>query len=754
MCPLLRSSARAVLFSVAAASLMSATSAIAAGATQQRLTLERIHQDPSLSGITPRKLEVSPDGSRVTFLRGRDDDQFQLDLWEFNLRDRVTRRLVDSKRVKPVEQLSDEEKARRERTRAASLRGILDYSWSPDGKQLLVPIAGDLFLVDVAKPDAAKLIASGSVLDAKISPQGRYVSFIRNQNIYVVEVATAKERALTRDGRGPIHNGEAEFVAQEEMRQTTGYWWAPDDSAIAYKQYDESPVAIARRFEIYADRTEVVEQRYPYAGEKNVVVGLKLVNVASGAIRTVDLGANQDIYLVRADWAPDAKSVLFQRQSRNQQQLDLVAVDAATLKQRVVLTETAKTWVSLHDDLRFLAKRNAFVWTSDRTGRRHLYLLDMNGNVINPITAGNWQIDNILAVDEQAGRVYVEANRDAVIDKQIYSLALDGSTAEKPARISKADGWHEADFSANGEVWVDTWSDRDHPPKVSVHLPNGEFVAWIAENAVDAKHPYAPYLASHLPTEWGTLKASDGQTLYYSMIKPAGFTPGKRYPVYLSVYGGPGAQTVARRWGGLFQQYIAQQGYIVFGLDNRGSARRERRFTDALYRELGKVEVEDQLVGIDWLSKQSYVDPKRIGVYGWSYGGFMTARLLGQASDKIAAGVVGAPVTDYALYDTHYTERFMSTPQENPAGYKSTSVFTYLDGLRSPMLLLHGMADDNVLFTNSTKLIGELTARGVLFDLMTYPGQKHGFSSRTARLHRDRTIEAFFAKHLRPEMGR
>ena len=717
-------------------------------ASAERLTLERLHADPALSGASPRKLKVSPDGTRVTFLRGREDDQFQLDLWEFNLRDKAMRRLVDSKRLQPNEQISDEEKARRERERTASFRGIVDYSWSPDGKRLLVPLAGDLYLVDIAQPDQGRRIASGNVIDAKVSPKGKYVSFVRNQNLVVIDIATGTERQLTRDGAGTIHNGEAEFVAQEEMAQTSGYWWAPDDSAIAFKRFDESPVPIARRFEIYADRTEVVEQRYPYAGAKNVLVSLAVVALADGIIRPVDLGANNDIYLVRADWSKNAKQLVYQRQSRDQQRLDLVAVDAASLQQRTLLSETSKTWINLHDDLRFLDKRNAFVWASERSGRKHLYLYDLDGKLLHPISSGNWQIDNLLAVDEKNGRVYVESNRDSVIDKQIYALALDGSKANSPTRLTQADGWHEAEFSTGGELFVDTWSDPNTPPQVSIRRSDGSFVGWIERNEINDKHPYAPYRSAHLPMEFGTLPAADGQALHYSMIKPSGFDASKRYPVFLYVYGGPTAQVVGRHWGGMLQQYMAQQGYIVFSIDNRGSSRRERNFTDALYRNFGKIEVADQLAGVDWLAKQKFVDAKRIGVFGWSYGGFMAVRLLAEGSDRIAAGVSGAPVTDWQLYDTHYTERYLGDPKENAAGYAQSGVFTQLGGLRSPLLLMHGMADDNVLFTNSTRLISELTARGVLFDLMTYPGAKHGLATRANKLHRDRTIEAFFAKQL------
>ena len=722
----------------------------AAPASAERLTLDRVHADPALAGPTVRNLRVSPDGERVTFLRGRDTNQFQLDLWEYNLKDKSTRRLVDSKLLVPNETLSPEEQARRERARTASFTGILNYSWSPDGKQLLVPIAGDLYLVDVAKPEAARKVASGNVADPKISPKGRYLSFVKQQNLFVIDLSTGVEKQLTTDGGGTIFNGEAEFVAQEEMGQRTGYYWAQDDSAIAYKRYDESPVPVVKRFEIFADRTTVVEQRYPAAGDPNVLVELMIVSPATGAKRKVELGANKDVYLVRADWSEDGRQLLYQIQSRDQKKLELIAVDATTLAQRVLITETSPTWVNIHDDLRFLKGRPAFIWSSERSGRNHLYLYGLDGKLINPISTGDWGIDNVLAVDEQAGRVYVASNRDAVIDKQTYALALDGSNAARPVRITKADGWHESTFARNGQVFVDTFSDPATPPNVAMRKADGSMIEWLEKNELNASHPYSKYLPDHLKTEYGTLKANDGQTLHYSIVKPSGFNPAKRYPVFLSTYGGPHAQHVSRKWGNDFDQVMAQQGFVVFRLDNRGSWRRERAFTDAIYNNLGKHEVQDQLTGIDWLARQSFVDPKRIGVNGWSYGGYMVLRLLAAGSDKIAAGASGAPVTDWSLYDTHYTERYVGgTPKGDAQAYKNSGVFAHLDGLKSPLLLMHGMADDNVLFSNSTRLIDDLVNRGVQFDLMTYPGAKHGISSRAAKRHKDGLIEAFFIRQLR-----
>jgi dipeptidyl-peptidase-4 len=721
----------------------------AAPASAERLTLDRLYADPALAGPSLRDPRVSPDNARVAFLRGREENQFQLDLWEFNLQDKSTRRLVDSLKLAPAAALSPEEQARRERARTASFTGILSFSWSPDGKQLLVPLSGSLYLLDVANPDAVRKVGGDGVADAKFSPKGHYLSFVRKQNLFVIDLASGIEKQLTSDGGGTIYNGEPEFVAQEEMGQRSGYYWSPDESQIAYKHFDESPVPVVKRFEIFADRTTVVEQRYPAAGDPNVIASLMLVSPVTGVQRKVDLGANQDVYLVRADWSANSKQLLYQLQQRDQKRLDLIAVDAGTLAQRTLITETSPTWVNIHDDLRFLKGREAFIWSSERSGRNHLYLYDLDGKLLHPISKGEWGIDNVLAVDEKANRVFVSSNRDAVIDKQAYWLALDGSSADQPVRITKADGWHDVSFSRNGQIFVDTFSDPSTPPNIAIRSADGAMVEWLQQNELNASHPYSKYLSSHLKTEYGTLKANDGQTLYYSIVKPAGFKTGKRYPVFLSTYGGPHSQHVARKWGNDFDQYMAQQGYVVFRLDNRGSWRRERAFTDAIYNNMGKHEVEDQLAGIDWLGRQSFVDKKRIGVFGWSYGGYMSLRLLAAGSDKIAAGVSVAPVTDWALYDTHYTERYMGgTPKGDPAAYKNGSVFAHLDGLKSPLLLVHGMADDNVLFTNSTRLMDDLVNRGIRFDLMTYPGAKHGISSRAGKRHVYGLIEAYFNKHI------
>jgi dipeptidyl-peptidase-4 len=742
------------LAALAALAVLCATPLFATRAMAAKLTVERLYSDPDINGPSPRGLQIAPDGSRVTFLRGRDDDQNRLDLWEYDIANGSTRRVVDSTALGHDVELSDAEKARRERERISSFKGIVAYRYAPDGRKVLFGVGERLWLYDFdARPQAAlrALTPPGfGITDAKVSPRGHYVSFVHKQNLWVIDLDDDRSHQLTDDGRGPIHNAEAEFVAQEEMDRSTGYWWAPDDSAIAYERYDESGVDKVERSEVYADRTEVVAQRYPAAGRPNVTVKLGLVKPRGGRTHWIDLGDDTDIYLARVDWLPDAAHLSFQRESRNQQRLDLVLVDADGRHQRTVLSETRATWINLASDLRFLEHDDAFVWASERSGYKQLYLYGLDGRLRHALTPGDRDVDKLLALDETSGTVYYESSGEDPLSQQVYAARLDGTNAAKPARITRDNGWHDAVFGDKADAWIDVWSDPATPPQVSLRRPDGSLIAWIEHNELAPGHPYWPYHEAHVTPQFGTLRAEDGQTLYYKVLKPAGFDPAQRYPVFMTYYGGPGRQDVNRAWGNLFEQVMAQHGYVVFVLDNRGTPRRGRRFSDAIFHQLGKVEVADQLSGVDWLAHQPWVDPARIGVFGWSYGGYQTLMLLAKASDRIAAGVAVAPVTDWRLYDTHYTERFLGTPQENPQGYGKSGVLHWLDGLKSPLLLVHGMADDNVQFTNSTELMAALQHRGIQFRLMTYPGAKHSISGPALRKHVYTLIEDWFDEKLKP----
>ena len=720
------------------------------------LEIERLYSAPDLDGPSPSGVKISPDSSRVTFLRGKQTDPLQKDLWEYNLADREMRLLVDSAAlVAGDEALSDEELARRERLRIVGQRGIVSYHFAPDGDHLLFPLNGDLFLYDLGDGKTRQLTdTKAGETDPKFSSTGRYVSYIRDQDLYAIDLETFEEHRVTHDGGGLVRNGMAEFIAQEEMDRYTGYWWAPDDSAIAFIRVDESPVQVAERFEIHAEDFEVYEQRYPATGTPNAVVELGVVAPDGTGLRWMNIGEETDIYLPRVDWFPGSEFLAVQRQSRDQQTLDLLKVNAQNGESRVLLTETSNTWINLHNELAFLESRPRFIWSSERSGHAHLYLYDNEGELIRPLTSGEWDVADgararsaLLHIDEAGERIFVTGTLDSPVERNIYEVSLSGEF--EPRRVSDEPGWHKADFADSGEFYVDSFSNAGTPPQLSLHRADGSRIDFIEENPLDESHPYHPWLATRPSVEFGTLEAEDGQTLFYRMLKPAGFDAGKRYPVVVYVYGGPMGQAVTNEWSAGFNEILARHGFIVFTIDNRGTGFRGTAFDAPLYRHMGKVETADQLVGVDYLRSLDFVDPDRIGIWGWSYGGYMTLMSLFKHPDVFAAGVSGAPVTDWTLYDTHYTERYLGTPQNNAEGYEASGVFPYVGNLAAPLLLIHGMADDNVLFTNSTKLMKSLQDEGRPFDVMTYPGSKHGLTRVPATgEHAYAHILRFFRQHL------
>jgi dipeptidyl-peptidase 4 len=735
--------------------------AVATGANGAELTIDRLFEAPALSGPTIVGLKISPDGSRVTYLKGKPDDKDRLDLWEYNIQDGAARILVDSKVLAPnPEKLSDEERSRRERQRTAALSGILEYSFAPSGDALLFPIGGELYYYPLAKsgaqPPVQAIDTHGFVTDATISPAGGYLAYVRDQNLYLYDIAAKKEKAVTTDGGGTIKNGMAEFVAQEEMARSTGYWWAPDGRHIAFARVDETPVKVTQRFEIAADNVATFAQRYPAAGGANVLIRLGIADVATGAITWMDLGAQPDIYLARVNWLPDGRTLAIQRESRDQRKLDLLFADIGTGTTRAVLTETSATWIDLNDELSFLKDSPEFIWASDRDGYRHLYLYGFDGHLIRQLTAGSWNVDEfgtraIKGIDEKNRLVYFTATEKNPTERQLYSTSLDTENPQKIQRITQEDGVHSISMAQNARFYIDNFNSNAQPPQVSLRVADGALTAWLSENRLDAKHPDAPYLADNSLPEIGTMVAADGQTLFYRLFKPLHFDPAKRYPAIVDVYGGPGVQRVLDNWAGSsFTQILTRAGYVVFQLDNRGSAFRGRAFQAPIQNKLGDIEVADQVQGARWLGSQSFIDPARIGVWGWSYGGFMTLMLMFKAPDVFRAGVSGAPVTDWTLYDTHYTERYLDTPQSNAAGYAASSALPYANALKGKLLVMHGMADDNVLFLNSTKLFRRLQDLDKPFDVMVYPGAKHGLTRQHDGRHAYAMVKRFFDENLKP----
>lgn len=721
------------------------------------LTIERIYSDPALIGKAPKSLKVSPDGSRVTFLQAKTDDYNRYDLWEYHIKSAKTRLLVDSDSLhKGSETLSNEEKARRERMRVYG-SGIMEYYWAKDGSALLFPLNGDLYYHQLAQKKTKRLTYTpGFETDIRFSPKGNYVSYVRDQNLFALNIASGEELAISNGGQGTVKYGMAEFVAQEEMDRMTGYWWAPDESKIAFTRVDESPVAEVVRNEIYADEIKLFNQRYPLTGTDNVTIDLGIARLSDGALQWVDLGQERDFYLPRVKWMQDGRYLTYQWQSRNQQTLILNAVDteqkglwntAERNKGKVLLSERSSTWINLHKDLHFLKDKQHFIWASERDGYKHLYLYQTNGQMVTQLTQGQWVVDKVERVDEKHQQIYFTGRKDTPLEKHLYRVSFDGKELQK---VTHRPGFHHISFAKEGDIYVDRFSSTQTLPQVSVHRSNGKQLTWLEQNRVDSAHPYGAYHNNQITPVFGELKAEDGQTLHYSLFTPKQLDKSKKHPVIVFVYGGPHAQRVTNSWSRdqFFIQYLVEQGYLVFKLDNRGSYNRGKAFEDPIYKHLGAPEVADQIKGVEFLRTLPYVDGNRVGVYGHSYGGYLAQMLMFKAGDYFQAGVAGAPVTDWALYDTHYTERYLGHPDTNASGYEASAVFPYVEGLKGDLLIYHGMADDNVLFTHATKVFKHLQDQRKPFEMMTYPGSKHSMRGKSVRIHLYSTIKDFFDRHF------
>jgi dipeptidyl-peptidase-4 len=709
------------------------------GVPQKKLTIERIFASPPISGSSPRLLRLSPDGRYASMLKPRSEDRERFDLWAMDTGTGQLRMLVDSARIGGGE-ISEAEKMRRERARVGGSKGIVEYEWAPDGRSILAPVDGDLYLADVATGSVRRLTDTPATeLDAHVSEGGRYVSFVRDQNLYAIDLTTGTERPLTAEGKGPVTCGTAEFVAQEEMDRRTGTWWGPGDSRVAVECYDESKVQVVTRAAIGANGTRTFDQRYPAAGTPNVVVTLWLMNPDGARRVRVDLGADPDIYLARVNWSKDGRTLYVQRESRDQKRLDMLAVDPATGASRVLFSETAKSWINLNDDFRPL-RDGSLIWGSERSGFHHLYRF-ANGQWT-PITRGEWVMTGLVGVDEPHHRLFFTGNKDGAIEQDVYSV--DYLQPGEPQRLSETGYWNSAEMDKAGTRLLVSRSSPEQPPQVYLADESGKRIEWLDQNKLDGGHPYAPYLAAHRPVRFGTIKAADGTTLYWEMIKPP-LKPGRKYPVFFEHYGGPGTgQQVSRAWGNPMRQYWVSKGWIYFQIDNRGSYNRGKAFEDQIYHAMGRVEVDDQATAARWLQKRPFVDPRRIAISGWSYGGYMSLKMLEKAPKGLyAAGVVGAPVTKWELYDTHYTERYLGNPAIDPKPYQNSDALADALKIDEPFLLLHGMSDDNVVFENSSMLADELQQADRPFDMMFYVGQTHRIAGEGRQAHVQTTIERF-----------
>ena len=738
-----------------------------------RLTPERLHAEPSIDGPSLVRAKIAPSGDFVTVLQGREDDADQLDLWAYDIQTGEGRLLVSSTDlIGGPEELSEEEKNRRERQRLYA-SGIVDYSWvGPD--LLMFPLGGDVYLYNLETEEAQQITATPAFeTDPKVSSDGSLVAYVREDELYVKNLNSGLERQLTDSATDVIRNATASFVVQEELDRDTGYWLSPDATRVAYTQIDESPIAVETRANIGPDGITTIDQRYPFAGTDNATVRLGIVRTNGGRTRWVDLGDDEDIYLTRVAWAPDGESLYAGTLSRDNKTHTIYEVDASDGSSEVFYTETSPTWLNIRSSLKPV--EDGFRMISERDGLRRYYEITENGAT--PLTPDGLLLSSVEC-EAPDGSLYVTGWQDAPTSTHLFKVspvptqesetgedtAEEAAVEDEPAfavtQITEREGQHGASFNSDCSRYLGTYSSDNVPPQVRAFEADGTPLTWLSENGLNDDHPYAPYLTAHIEPEYGTLSAEDGSELYYQLYKPLNLQPGQRRASVTIVYGGPGVQRVMNRWQRKhLSRMLAHHGFVVFAVDGRGSTNRGKAFEDVLDRALGRAEVIDQAAGAQWLKQQDFIDPERMGVYGWSYGGYMTLMMLGQ-TDLYASGVAGAPVTDWALYDTAYTERYLGDPRsDNPnytdGAYEGGSVFSHLDGLTEPLLIIHGMADDNVVFRHTVKLVDALQKMGRHnYRLEAYPGEKHGFRATTSRVHRDRQILEFFLETLDlPEDG-
>jgi dipeptidyl-peptidase-4 len=707
------------------------------------LTVDRIYSQPSLSGRLNRGVAWSPDGKTLTFFEttgaGKDAKN---DLIAIDAAPGKRSILVSADKL---EAALPKEQGKSSQATGLGRRAPSQYQWAPSGDALLLQSSTALVWFDLKSQTPRTLVEGKTELaDAKISPDGKYVSFIRDHNLWLVGTEDGKERAFTSSGTEQLRKGELDWVYPEELDISTAYWWSPDSSCIAFFEMNESKVTQFSMLDFDSFTGEADLQRYPVPSGSNPVVRVFVGSVTGGEPHVIDTGTDTNIYIPRVNWLPDSKHIAIQRLNREQNVLDLLLADAATGKSSTLLTEKDQYWINVNDDLRFFENSKRFLWASERTGYRHLYLYDFNGKQLAQITNGNWEVTGVDSVDESKSIVYFTSTEKSSLERQLYRVSFDGSGF---SRITKENGMHAIQFSPNSAFYTDTYSNAMTPPRQDLFRADGNKAGVINDNNQSAQ--LAPFHLS--PVEFFTIQSHDGVSLNCWMIKPPNFDPSKKYPVIVYTYGGPHAQVVLNAWMGansLWHQMMAQKGYIIFSLDNRGSAGRGHLFEKPIHLHFGAQELSDQRDGALWLQQQKFVDPNRIGIWGWSFGGHMTLHAMFEAGDLFKVGFAGGPVTDWHFYDTIYTERYMGLLPQNEENYKVSSPITNAGKLTGKLMIAHGTGDDNVHFSNTLALINDLIKAGKYPEVMPFPGRGHGVSDPPARRVLMNRATQFFLDNL------
>ncbi len=715
----------------------------------ESLAFEDIARYPRPGMDIPRQVTFTPGGKQIAYLQSRPNTLVQ-DLWLHTITDGKRRRVAG-----PVDEgasaeqgVTLEDELLRERRRIREL-GITGYQFAggAEGTEsvALVPLNDRLYLATGDGP-LIPIPGSEGAIEARLSPDGSHVAFVLDGDLYVVSAnGGAAPRRLTSGARDGVTNGVAEYIAEEEMGRHEGYWWSPDSTRLAFIQADSSHIPIYSIAHQGTDSFFVEEHRYPFAGGRNARVRLGVLAIDADAeqVTWMDLGEEDDIYLARVAWR-NAGALTAIVQARDQRSLRLVELNPAGGTGVTVIEEQGEPWLNLHDATRFL-KSGEILWASEKTGFRHLYLHAAGGRESRALTSGEWMVTSLAGLDEAQRIVYFLGTRDGATERRLYAVSLDGGELR---RLTEEEGWHEAVISPDFRYWLDTWSSPRQAPRLSLRrMDDGMVESVLFENA-----EVTPQGLGLCVPELTHFTNSAGVLLHAAVYASEDTrTGGARRPLIVSVYGGPHAQMVTNNWAltiDLRAQYLAQQGYVVLKVDNRGSANRGLAFEAPLAANLGQVEVQDQVEGVRFLAERPYVDGERTAVYGWSYGGYMTLRLLLLAPDVFKAGIAGAPVTAWEGYDSHYTERYMGSPVKNAAAYQASSVLAQVSTLRGRLLLIHGMVDENVHFRHTARLITALIQADKSYEAALFPEERHMPRRFEDLVYLERRLVEFLRTHM------
>ncbi|HEY2158887.1 MAG TPA: S9 family peptidase [Isosphaeraceae bacterium] len=713
--------------------------------TSRPLDAATVARRPAPGTVVPGGIEFTHDGKAVVYLKSEANSLDRV-LWRAEVDGKTPPRIV----ARPPgagntdANVSPEEALRRERMRQVDT-GITSAVRAAKADVTVFPLNGDLYLQRGTGPLERLTESEAPEIDPRPSPDGSKVAFIRERELYVLDLATRKETRLSQGATDTISHGLAAFMAQEEMDRQTGYWWSPDGRSIAYQETDERPVALFSIVHDGADRPSVETHRYPFPGAKNALVRLGVVPVEGGETRWLDFDEpEREYYLARVAWE-SPKNLLVQRLLRDQKELKLFRVDARNGQTTLLLEEKAPTWVNLHDDLKTIPGTGEFVWASERTGFKHLELRDKHGDLVRTLTEGPWAVDGVVGLDAKRREVWFASGKDDVLGAKLYRVSLDGGPI---ACITPEDGTHKIVVSDDGETFVDTFSTAKTPPLTTLRDRSGK----VLQTLDDAGHDPRLEGLSLVPPEFFEFPSRDGVTFHGAYYEPRSKALGEKAPLIVMLYGGPHVQYVTDSWAmtaDLRAQYFAQLGFAVWKMDNRGSARRGHAFEAALHKSLGSIEVQDQVNGVEFItSKKPEVDASRIGVNGRSYGGYMTLRCLTEAPDVFRAGVAEAPVTDWDGYDSTYTERYMGLPEKNTEGYSRASVLSRVGNLKGKLLVIHGLIDENVHFRHTARLVSALVAAGKPFEVLPMPEERHSSRKPESRTHEVERLTGFFLDAL------